>query len=323
MQKRSKTKRLLFIWPPILIVCVLALDFIIIPLNTHCTAPIFNSGKNGLWLRYKWYFGQHSEADLQKMCRHLREDQIRFAFFHVRDVASSGALKFHHATDATKMLSAVRLQAPDCKLLAWVYVSSTGVDIANKEVRHKMIDEAKWLVNECGFDGIQWDYEFARNDNQALCSLLSETKAELAKGSLVSCATPMWYPGVLWGWSDSYFRQVCSNCDQVALMCYDSFFYLPRAYSWLLSQQCAHVLADAAAPNTGCRVLLGVPSYDDGTAGHLNQPENLKVALPAVRNGLEQNPANRNSFDGVAIFAEYTTDENEWQDYRHLWLGQP
>lgn len=129
----------------------------------------------------------------------------------------------------------------------------------------------------------------------------------------------MWLPSSLgsYGWSESYFAQVSARCDQLAVMAYDSGLYFPRHYSWLVREQCWRV--PRALSRTKCRVVIGVPMYEDGGVSHHLHAENLRVALRAVREGLDGNP-NASRVDGAAIFADYSTDASEWATWKRDWL---
>ena len=184
-----------------------------------------------------------------------------------------------------------------------------------------MVAEALWLVRDCGFDGVQWDVEPCPDGDTGFLALLRETRAALPPGKLLSTATPMWQPAALlqFGWSDAYFAQVAANCDQMAVMCYDSGFYTPRAYVWLVRQQAIHVTHAVAQGNPKCRVLLGVPTYGGGLSFHNPRAENLTMALRGVREGLADPGANVSVFAGVAPFADYTTSAQDWNTYKALW----
>ncbi len=309
----------------VLLVGLFLADFISYPFLQSESYLSQNKGENGIWLRYLWYFGKHSEEDEQKLFARLSTGQFRYAYFHVRSIQKDGSLQFHHKETARPLLERLHRLVPNCKNIAWVYVGTAteygGVDLSQAKVRKKMVEEADWLVQECGFDGVQWDYEFANNQNPYLLTLLEETRSQFSEKQIISAATPMWYPGTLWGWDDDYFKKICQRCDQIAVMCYDSFFYYPRAYSWLLGEQCQHLLSDAALANDSCKVVLGVPSYEKGTLGHLTFTENLRVALPAISKSVAISK-HKDSFAGVAIFAEYTTDKDDWDDYFKLWMRQ-
>ena len=72
------------------LILVLA-DYALYPVLSRPGGISGNRGENGLWLRYRWYFGQRSDADLRTLARRLREQQIRYAYFHVRHVTRNGA----------------------------------------------------------------------------------------------------------------------------------------------------------------------------------------------------------------------------------------
>ncbi len=125
-----------------------------------------------------------------------------------------------------------------------------------------------------------------------------------------------------WGWSEPYFQQVAATSDQIVVMGYDSALYFPRHYVWLMRQQAIRVTRAAARGNPKCRVLLGVPTYEDGGPSHHIHAENIRMALKGVREGLTDSQAVPAAFAGVAIFADYSTDQDEWKTYQQLWLQQ-
>jgi hypothetical protein len=313
----------------ILLLLIVA-DYALYPTLSRPGGHTFNHGENGLWLRYRWYFGQRSEGVVRAMARRLTEHQIRYAYFHVRHITRDGRLAYHYPEAARRLVAAVHREAPSVKVIAWVFVGNErlartgvgGVDLADPAVRRVMVGEARWLVRECGFDGVQWDYEICDNADPYLLSLLRETRAALPAGKMLSVAVPMWLPAPFqrWGWSEGYLAQAAAACDQMAVMCYDSGLYLPRAYVWLVRQQAIHVTRAAVRGNPRCRVLLGVPTYARGGASHHAWAENIRMALKGVREGLADARADTTVFAGVAPFADYTTQAEEWQGYEELWL---
>ena len=288
--------------------------------RSHPLQPIAaNRGDNGLWLRYYWVWGKHSDAEQQAMIERLRQHQIKYAYFHVLDTKSDGTLSERKEEGSKKITALVHSQAPQTKAIAWVYVASFGKnrnDLSNPDVRKNLIEQARWLTSVCGFDGIQWDYEFCFNGDAGFLKLMEETRQALPD-TFLSTATPMWYPATLWGWDDAYYAQVAARADQIAVMCYDSWFYLPRAYLWLVGQQAVHVTG--AARNTNCKVILGLPTYDDATPAHHRRTEDLLHGLIGVYQGIENPNTIKDRFEGIALFADYTTDEKEWQLYDRNW----
>jgi hypothetical protein len=326
MKEKRKARRRWFMGIGILLAVLGAADYWLYPVLAPVGGRSFNTGENGLWLRYTWYFGEEKE-DARSLAARLKQQQIRYAYFHVRFIRKDGALAFRHP-EVKNLLTRVRghLNDPSVKLLAWIYVGNerglTGVDIADTKVRRNMVREAKWLAETCGFDGVQWDYEICEDGNQPHLRLLRETRSALAPGKLLSVSTAMWLPRAFshWGWSDEYFARVAAICDQVVVMGYYSGLYWPRHYVWLMRRQVTHVTAAAARSNPRCRVLIGMPTYEDGGPSHHRHAENIRMALKGVREGGAETGASRAALAGVAIFADYSNDAQEWQTYRRLWL---
>jgi hypothetical protein len=67
-------------------------------------------------------------------------------------------------------------------------------------------------------------------------------------------------------------------------------------------------------------VLLGVPTYDPRGIMHRAEVETLENALLGVVRGLRGKPEG-GTFEGIAIYAEWTTDSEEWDAYEKIWRG--
>jgi hypothetical protein len=320
-------------WPKVALRLLVAL--LLLLLADYAVYPLLpaggrsaNRGENGLWLRYLWYFGRKSDAETVALARRLREHQISDAWFHVRSIQADGTLKYRYPDRARRLTDHLRRLAPGVGLLAWIYAGNPAgrgeVDLSRPAVRRAMVREAVWLTTVCGFDGVQWDYEICPDGDPHLLALLRETRAALPSGKIIGVATAMWLPRPFrrWGWSDAYFTEVSRHCDQLAVMGYDSGLYLPRAYTWLLSRQVVHVTRAVARGNPRCRVHIGVPTYAYGGPSHHPPVENIAVALKGVRAGVADRRAELSVFAGVAPFADYTTQPEEWATYRRLWLEE-
>jgi hypothetical protein len=281
---------------------------------------IVDRRENALWLRYTWYFGERE--DFQGLAKRLTENGIRDAYFHVRSIETDGSLKYRKLASARRLNEEVGREAPGVRRIAWIYAGNPqglgNVDLTREAVRRRMVEEAAWLVREAGFDGVQWDYEICPDGDRGLLNLLEETRKALPKGTFLGAAVPTWYPAPLggFGWSEAYFREVAQRCDGMAVMAYDSAAYTPRLYVWWVSEQV--VRSTRAASGTGCRVVMGVPTYGNGTPSHNPHAENLRLALMGVRGGLAGG-AVLSAWQGVGIFADYTTDESEWKSFKALW----
>lgn len=307
---------------------LVALDYFAYPYGNWKSGRSGNAGENGLWLRYTWYFGKKNAEELAVLPARLKDRQIRYAWFHVRFIKKDGTLAFRYSENARRLVEKIHRDAPAIHVMAWVYAGNSNgegeVDLRNDAVRSAMVREAVWLATECGFDGVQWDYEICPDGDEGFLALMRDTRAALPLGKLLGCATPLWMPPPIngFGWSDDYYEQVAETCDQIAVMGYDSGFWLPRAYAWLLRQQMVHATNAAARANPRCRILLGIPTYGRGGASHNPHAENIGIALKAARDAMTDPGFRREAFAGVALFADYTTQPEEWRSYEDLWLDK-
>jgi hypothetical protein len=285
--------------------------------------------ENGLWLRSGWYRGEHSNTEIEALAARLASDRIRFAYFHVRHVQADGTLRFHCRAEARRLNFQLCAVNRTIRPIAWIYAGNRGdgglpkVDLSDRQVRARMVKEAVWLVRDCGFAGVQWDYEVCADGDPAYPQLLHETREALRyRQGIVGVCTAVWSPRPFSGWGRDYFMQLALESDQLAVMAYDTGLYWPRAYRWLVAEQVRQVLPAVRIANPKCQVLIGVPTYARGGLSHAAWSENLPNALAGVRDGLASKPAGVGSLAGVALFADYTTQPAEWRDYRRLWLGR-
>jgi hypothetical protein len=101
-------------------------------------------------------------------------------------------------------------------------------------------------------------------------------------------------------------------------MMYDAGQQNSKAYQRLMADWTQEVLAWSE----GRPVLLGVPTYEDADVGYHNpEVENLRNALLGIHRGLSRAtlPAN---FQGVAIYCDWETSEEEWSHFRDHFLKQ-
>ena len=69
------------------------------------------------------------------------------------------------------------------------------------------------------------------------------------------------------------------------------------------------------------RVLIGIPSYDGKGIMHRAGVETLENGLLGTVAGL-RGVGGGGTFEGVALYAEWTTGPEEWAVYERVWRGQ-
>jgi len=298
-------------------------DYALYPALAQPEGESRNSGRNALWVRYKWYFGENN-GQIPELVDLAQRHGISDLYFHVRSIQADGNLKYRYLQQAQTLNRRIKELAPRLRRFAWIYAGNSSgagdVDLSNPTVRQKMVSEAKWLVDKAGFSAIQWDYEICPDGDPNLLSLLKETRAALPRSVPISVAAPAWLPWPFtgYGWSPEYFGQVSKLCDQIAIMTYDTGAYFPRAYTWLVSKQIDVAYDAIERGNPNCQPIIGLPTYEGGGLSHNPHAENLKLGLIGVRAGA-RNRGDKGMFVNVGIFADYTTDATEWRTFDELW----
>ena len=305
------------------------LDYALYPRLAGVGGEPHPGGGNGVWMRYWWYNGDRPAEELPGVVADLRARGISQLYFNVGQVGADGRLQRGRPESARRMIAA--LKGSSATPIAWAIALNPGmggqVDISDPAVRVAMVEEARWLVADCGFRGVQWDWEYARGATDELLALLHETRAALPEGAIISIATPAWrpWPTGAFGWREDDFARIAPECDQICVMCYDTAMFLPRAYVGLTRGQVLRVAPAVAAANPDCRVLIGVPTYGDPNSApsHHAHAENLRMALKGLREGntLLQRRHPGVPIPAAAIFANWTTEPPEWRTWDEVWVG--
>jgi hypothetical protein len=115
-------------------------------------------------------------------------------------------------------------------------------------------------------------------------------------------------------WSAGYVRRVAGRLDQIAIMSYDTALPARSLYGGYVRRQTAIALK-AVPPQTD--LLMGLPAFHTHDLGHHASAETVAAAIRGV--GLGLGHKNRERF-GVALYADFTATEADWDTYRQAWL---
>ncbi len=107
--------------------------------------------------------------------------------------------------------------------------------------------------------------------------------------------------------------------DQTVVMAYDTNLSFQRGYVAFVRHQ-TNLMIDWACSTPGHEALIGVPTHEDVPLYSDPEIENLATALPGVRSALESQQDEAQCISGVAVYANWVTDESEWQDYQRHWM---
>jgi hypothetical protein len=291
----------------------------------------FNQDRNAVWLEHRWLEREHPVAEMEDLLRGLEGHGVRYAFPHLIPFNAAGRLPVHSREQMRALLATARRVAPELRLLPWVGGLRVGykrqkpgsLDLADLGQRQRIVAECRGLIDE-GFDGIHVNVEPVDDGNVDFLALLRALRTAIGDKTLsVSAIRPGPYaipfaPNFLW--SPEYYARVGSVADQLVVMAYDTGLPTAPLYRRYVAYAAASVTRALVGASPRVRVLIGVPTYDETGVMHRAAVETPENAIPGIVAGL-RGVGGGGTFEGIALYAEWTTDAAEWASYERLWRG--
>lgn len=301
-------------------------------------APVSTSAPdtpNAVWAAHKWVGESHSEEVYDRLATDFQRHRITDVYFHVGPLTGDGLIPPAKYPNAGALIVAMRQRAPSIRLHAWIgQVEHRGggpLDLTNAGTRTNIVQTAGEFI-DLGFDGIHYNIEPIYSGDPDLLALLDETApVTRARGKLLSMATdelaPL--PGLEYVirlffrqaglWRAGYYREVAARTDQVAVMMYDTAMPFDWLYGTIVAWETAQLM-DIVGPET--TLFMGVPTYEDEHLGFHPAAENMQSGLRGIGIGLAFMDPRPGANVGAAIYAGWTTDEEEWAVWRRDWLSE-
>ena len=307
--------------------------FAYVPIGDTAAHP-FNHDRNAVWLEHRWLERKHPEPEMEALFAKLRRHGIGYAYPHLIPFDASGRLPPHDREQLRALLACARRVAPELKLLPWIGGLRKGykrqrlgtIELADLTQRQRIVAEARGLVDE-GFDGVHVNVEPVDDGNVEFLALLRALRTAVGDDHVLSVAAirpaPLGLPRAPnFAWSPDYYGRVAGVVDQIVIMAYDTALPTPSLYRRYVRWAARSVAGALDASGSDARVLMGIPTYEPYGFMHrrgVETPENALVGVVAGLRGLGAG----GTFEGVALYAEWTTDESEWLVYERYWRNRP
>jgi len=290
----------------------------------------FNQNRNAIWLEHRWLEKAHSAEEMEQMFRFLDHHGIVYAYPHLIPFDGAGRLPLHDREQMRALLATARRVAPDMKVLPWVGGLRVGykrsrpgtVDLGDLGQRQRIVAECRGLMDE-GFDGIHVNVEPVPNGDDDFIALLRALRTAIGGGILSVSATrpgpfaPAFAPNFFW--TADYYARLADSADQLVVMTYDTALFTPMLYRRYVAYA-AGFMNSTLARTSRTRVLVGIPTYKETGLMHRKGVETPENALLGVVAGLRGRTGG-GTFEGVALYAEWTTDPEDWEVYERVWRG--
>jgi hypothetical protein len=287
----------------------------------------FNRGSNAVWLGVEWVNQPNSTEQIATLANTLNQQQIRYVFAYASYLKPDGRFNPTYAY-AAEFVQTLKAAQPDLNVQAWIGLPLIHLDLSDSVVRKEITEFCVDLVQE-GFDGVHLDPEPVSSNDANILALLDEVRSALGPEFTLSIAARrIWpiFPSVRWpivgrvAWDASYYHEVATRVDQIAVMVYDSA--MPSACLYRQWTRFQVIEVSRAVDSTGVQLFFGVPTSEERTWTHRPGAENMRSGLQGLISGLNDAAAQPANVLGVAIYPHWETDGAEWAVYRELWLDQ-
>ena len=293
----------------------------------------FNHDRNAVWLEHRWLEREHSEAEMQTLLRGLAARGVTYVFPHLIPFNPAGRLPVHSRQQMRAFLATARLVAPGLRVLPWIGGVRRGyrrtrpgtIDLGDLGQRQRIVAECRGLIDE-GFDGIHINIEPIDDGNDDFLALVRALRTAVGSDHILSLSAsrPAPFPIPLapnFVWTTGYYGRLAVVTDQIVIMAYDTALPTSALYRRYVSYAAAAGTDAILKARSRARVLIGVPTYDETGLMHragVETPENAILGIVAGLRGL----GGGGTFEGIALYAECTTDSAEWTVYERLWRGK-
>ncbi len=286
----------------------------------------------GLWLKHAWMEERRSAKELKALADHLTRNGATHVFVHIGPFDDEGRLSRYKPAVVKAWLSALKRHVPTVRGLAWLggraRTSGGTVELASPAYRRAMVDETRELLERFDFDGIHLNIEPLEESDPDFILLLHALRGALGEKLLSFAAPrmrPWWVPGVFGlsrrFWSAEAFERLMPHLDQIVIMAYDTAIPSAGLYQRYVAALVGVLRrAHSASGRPPCQLVIGLPTYDEPTRWHRPEVEHLEWGLIGVLRGMTTSSNPNAPPVGVAIYANWTTDEPEWETFRRLWL---
>jgi|TARA_B100000315_G_scaffold229240_1_gene238697 hypothetical protein len=291
--------------------------------------PYFDSGTNGLWVGYQWLTGINvrtgrpvSEHETEQFLELIKNRGIRYVFVRAGPVLPSGEI----AQKPGVFFHQLQERDPETMYLPWVTGDLEQLDLFSPIWRKAFIDQLEQLRHQ-GARGIHLNIEPISDSEPGYLDLLHEIRLELGSSFFISHATRsagLW--GVSFGelkqylWSGKFYRSTMTQANQTVVMAYNTRLKQEMAYTAFVEHQTS-LLVDWGCGLPGHHILIGVPAYEHAPRYSDPATENIRTASRGIRSALNNAEDDVKCFDGVSVYAHWTTDSTEWADFRTYWTG--
>jgi hypothetical protein len=315
----------------------LALLFAVLDFNYPIGIPLgdnFDLGENAVWIGVEWSNTLRTSEARRELANGLARRGVTWMFASQGDLRANGSLP-KNSLYAGGLVADVHRAQTTMHILGWISGRNGGRDglvLSDPQVRARIVQECRYLVEQLDFDGVHLNIEPAPSGDPNYLALLDEVRLGIGSRTLsVAAMKPAPFAINIgpfnpfpYSWDSHYYAEVARRTDQLVVMTYDTGLPFANLYIKYAAWQTQQAL-DAIRAHPECELLLGVPTYEELSWNHYPRAENAGSGLQGATEGLREMRRNGilpSNVRGVALFAEWTTSPQEWEIYEQFWRGE-
>lgn len=292
---------------------------------------------NALWIGTEWTYEIHEPDAIEDFVQHLQAHDIGTVYAWVSWLQEDGTWRgAENFARVRAFANQLKEGYPEVELHGWVSfpanLDEDGYRLDDEELQQNIADFSGSVVSELGYDGVFLNIEPVWDGDEHFLALLRKVRASVGDAVPVSAAIPpdwspedadipvppLIVPGTVW--SKEYKQSVALLTDHMAVMAYNSGLSSEDDYETWMAYQVATFAEAISELGEGTNLLIGIPTYDAELPGHDPEVESVPAALRGYSMGLAQAGAAASFVQGVAVYAGWTTDDTEWQQFSD-WLA--
>jgi len=312
-------------------------------------APV--SYANAVWVGSEWSYTPRPREEVDGLVTRLKQNRIGIAYAYVGYLKGDniwsgrrvGTNIFDEVqADVAAFVGQYRLAYPEGTLIGWLGIPN-DLDVAPGEpyriadpaVRAEIAAMAGRVVNDFGFDGVMLNVEpMPERDSAEFIALLQAVRQSIGEEGGLSVTmfadiapSDLTVPrnqraaetNAIAEYSRDFKQRVALLTDEIMVMAYNSSLTAPSEYVEWVAYQTQSYAEAIAELESGAKILIGIPTYDDQGDIHLSSAENIPSAVEGVQRGKLRAGKAAIAISGVAIYAEWTTTEDEWRLFNQFW----
>lgn len=298
-----------------------------IPSHTSCNLNRLSG--NAAWLSVNWVSHPPDKAAIIQLANNATERRLSYLFPFTTYARPDGTFSptFGFLKD---FVSIFRQENRTARILPWIGVPTINrrrfgppgyIDLMNEAERRSIAQLAASLISDASSDGVHLDVEHVNDGDLGFLLLLQDVRQAIGSDVVLSVAANNWLPVGLndfpvidgYKWTGAYYQEVASHVDQIVVMSYDSIMPSAFLYRLWLAEQVKGISRSLARSNV--ELLMGLTVSREKTLTHRPAAENMLSGLRGICAARNEIFPEAHSVDGIAIYAEWEADEDDW----HLW----